>query len=181
MVETRKLATASLFAVIIAIAKGPILPPPTGDLLVAVEALLLGLGFVLIGFGGATFIGAIAGLLINLIEPGFWAFPFLLAALYGLQVDVFSSLFRARRGADVSTSRMVASLTLSSATTGPIAYYATVSAGLVPSSPVGFYLFLVAYGIVSGAIGAYLAVKLWNRNMKGWFIRMNPSATSASG
>jgi len=169
LAETRKLATASLFAVIIAIVKGPVFPPPTGDLLVAVEALLLGLGFILLGFGGATFTALIAGFIINLLEPGFWIFPTLLAAFYGVQVDVFSSLFKVKGSNGVSTARMVAALTLSSATTGPVAYYATVTAGLVPSSPVEFYLFLIVFGVISGAIGAYLAVKIWNRNLKAWF------------
>lgn len=125
--------------------------------------------FILLGFGGATFAAAIAGLLLNIVEPGFWLFPILLAVLYGFQVDVFSTVFRVRSNGSVSTAGMVASLVLSSATTGPIAYYATVTAGLVPSSPVGFYLFLIVFGIISGAVGAYLAVKVWNRNLKALF------------
>jgi hypothetical protein len=176
LADTRKIATASLFAVIIALVKGPVFPPPTGDLLVFVEALLLGLSFILLGFGGATFTAAIAGILINVVEPGFWVFPILLALLYGVQVDVFSTLFNAKGKAVVSTKRMTASLTLSSATTGPIAYYSTVTAGLVPSSPVEFYLFLIVFGIVSGAVGAFLATKIWNKNLRAWFSPMSSPA-----
>ena len=180
MADTKKLAIASLFAVIILIIKGPIFPPPTGDLLLAIEAFLLALSFILLGFGGATFTSAIAGLLINFAEPGFWFFPILLAVLYGFQIDIFSTLFRVRNQEGVSTMRMAASLMLSSATTGPIAYYSTVTAGLVPSSPVGFYLFLIVFGIVSGAIGAFVAVKVWNRNLKAWFNPPRPVASPTS-
>jgi hypothetical protein len=180
MAESRKIATAAMFAVIIAIVKGPIFPPPTGDLLVAIEALLLGLSFILLGFGGATFTALIAGLLLNVVEPGFWLFPLLLAILYGVQVDVFSSLFKAVGSSGVSTKRLMGSLTVSSATTGPIAYYATVTAGLVPSSPVDFYAFLIVFGIASGALGAYLAVKLWNRNFRSWFGQLRQPSVQAS-
>ncbi len=156
--------------------KGPLLPPPTGDLLVVAEAMLLGLSFIIIGPGGATYTALIAGLLLNLVEPGFWLFPLLLALLYGTQVDVFSRLFAVRSARGISSKRLVASLTLSSATTGPIAYYATVTAGLVPSTPVEFYAFLIVFGVVSGAVGAYLAAKVWDRNLKARFGPMQQSA-----
>lgn len=169
MVDTRKLATATLFGVIIALVKGPALPPPTGDLLVIVEAMLLGLSFILIGRGGATYTEIVAGLLLSVLEPSFIPFSILLAILYGTQVDIFSTLFKVMSNGNIGTKRLIASVTLSSATTGPIAYYTTVSAGVVPSSPVAFYLFLIIFGVVSGAAGAYLAVKLWNRNLKPRF------------
>jgi hypothetical protein len=169
MADTRKLATASLFAVIIALVVGPALPPPTGDLLIGVEALLLGLGFILLGFGGATFTATIAGALLNIVEPGFWLFPLLLAVLYGIQIDAFSTFFRVRSNGFISTRKLAASLMLSSATTGPIAYYTTVAAGVVPSSPVLFYLFIIGFGVFSGAIAAYFTVRLWDRGLKAWF------------
>jgi hypothetical protein len=175
MVGTRRLATAALFGALIAVAKGPLFPPPTGDLLVFVEALLLGLGFILLGTGGATFTALVAGALINIAEPGFWLFPVLLAFLYGAQVDAFSTAFRVRSGVGISARRMVLSLALSSATTGPIAYYATVSAGVVSPSPVDFYLFLIAFGVVSGAAGGFFAVRIWERNLKSWFAAGNPA------
>lgn len=169
MVDTRKLATATLFGVIISIVKGPVLPPPIGDLLVVVEAMLLGLSFILIGRGGATYTEVVAGFLLSVLEPSFIPFSFLLAILYGAQVDIFSTAFKVKSNGNIGRRRLLASITLSSATTGPIAYYTTVSAGLVPSSPVAFYLFLIVFGVVSGAAGAYLAVKLWNRNLKARF------------
>jgi len=180
LVDTRTLATASLFGVIIAVVQGPILPPPTGDLLIAVEALLLGLGYILLGFGGATYTAGIAGALINLVEPGFWLFPLLLALLYGVQTDVFSLLFRVVHQGKVSSKRLVVALTLSSATTGPIAYYTTVAAGLVPSSPVGFYAFLIVFGVISGAIGAFVAAKLWDRTLRVRFRPKQPGVTETN-
>jgi hypothetical protein len=106
---------------------------------------------------------------LSLLEPGFVPFSLLLAILYGAQVDIFSSLFRVRTGGDIGTKRLVAALTISSATTGPIAYYTTVMAGVVPSSPVAFYMFLIVFGVISGAAGAYLAAKIWNRTLRARF------------
>ncbi len=169
MVNTKKIATASLFAVIIAVVKGPLLPPPSGDLLVVVEATLLGLSFILIGPGGATYTGAIAGLLLNVVEPGYSVYPFLLALLYGVLVDGFSQGLKVRSPERVSTRRLALSLTLASGVVGPVAYYATVYlTPILPSDP-SIYATIIIVGVVSGAAAGYIAVRLWERNLKSRF------------
>ena len=176
LVNTRKIATASLFGVIIAIVKGPLLPPPTGDLLVVVEAMLLGLSFILIGIGGGTYTGAIAGVLVNILEPGYSFYPFVLAVMYGVLVDVFSAGLKVRSGDKVSSRRLAISLTLASGIVGPTAYYATVYlTPILPSDPT-IYLTIIVVGIVSGAAAGFLAARIWERNLKGRFGALPPGA-----
>ena len=176
MVDTRKLATASLFGVLIAIVKGPLLPPPSGDLLVVAEALLLGLSFIIIGKGGATYTGAIAGLLINIVEPGYSFYPFVLALLYGALVDAFSVGLKVRVGEAVSSKRLALALTAASGIVGPVAYYATVYlTPLLPNDPT-IYTTIVVVGVVSGAVAGFLAVRIWERNLKARFMSTSPAA-----
>lgn len=176
MADTRKLATAALFGVIIAIVKGRIFPPPTGDLLVIVEAMLLGLGFILLGRGGATYTAVIAGLLINIQFLEYGPLPLLLAVLYGVLVDGFSLVLKVRAETGVSSKRLAASLTVSTAITGPVAYYLTVPfLTSAPSNPT-LYASIIVIGVVSGAAAGYLAVRVWERNLKARFKSMQLQA-----
>ncbi|QQG48140.1 MAG: hypothetical protein HY247_05125 [archaeon] len=169
MADSRKIATASLFGVIIAIVKGPILPPPTGDLLIVVEATLLALSFILLGVGGATLTAAVAGLLINILEPQYSFYPFALAVLYGALTDALCSGLKVRSGEAVSSKRAAIAMTISSTIVGPVAYYATVYVTpILPNDP-AIYGTIVVVGVISGAIGGLLAVRLWNRNLSARF------------
>ena len=177
MADSRRIATASLFGVIIAIVKGPWLPPPTGDLLVVVEVTLLSLSFILLGLGGATFTGAIAGLLINILQPQYSFYPFVLAVFYGLLVDLLSSGLKVRAGETVSSRRAALALTIASAIVGPVAYYATVHVTpLLPENPM-IYATILVVGIVSGAVGGLLSARLWERNLKPMFKSKTTSQT----
>ncbi len=171
MADTRKLATAALFGVIISLVMGAILPPPISDLLVVVEATLLGLSFILIGPGGATYTAAIAGILINLQFGGaYFLYPLLLALLYGVLVDAFSVALKVRAAGGVSAKRLAVSLTISSAITGPVAYYLTLPflPANSPSDAV-FYATIIVIGVISGAAAGFLAARLWDRNLRRRF------------
>jgi hypothetical protein len=166
--DARKLALSTLFGVIIFIAR-TVFPPPFSDLLLPVEALLLGLGFILLGRGGATYTELVNGLLASLFKVSFFPFSLLLALLYGVLVDAFSTISAVSSEGIIRTKRLVASLTLASVITGPIAYYATVFlTSLLPNDPT-IYATIIIYGVFSGAIGGYLAVKVWERNLKARF------------
>ena len=58
--DTRKLATATLFGVVIAVVKSPFTFPVT-DYLIIIEVPILALSFLLLGRGGATFTGFVNG------------------------------------------------------------------------------------------------------------------------
>lgn len=144
------------------------LPSPTGDLLVVFESILVGLGFAILGRGGATYVEAVNGLLLTFVKLSFAPFSLLLALLFGVQVDVIASLLKAKNS-EVRTGRLAATLTISTATTGLIAYYTTaILIRLVPSD-VSIALTILVFGVVSGGAGGYLAARIWNRNLRSRF------------
>ena len=161
------MAVASLFGVLIFLLKG-FLPSPTADFLIVFEAVLVCLGYAILWRGGATYVEAVNGLLLTFVKLSFAPFSLLLALLFGAQVDVISSLLKVKN-TEVKTKRLVATLTISTATTGLIAYYTTaIVTKLVPNN-VGIALTILIFGVISGAAGGYLAARIWNRNLKSRF------------
>ena len=60
--DSRKLITATLLGVVIAVVKSPFTFPVT-DYLIIIEVPILALSFLLLGRGGATYTGLINGVL----------------------------------------------------------------------------------------------------------------------
>lgn len=133
-----------------------------------VEALLVGLGFIILGRGGATYTEAVNGLLLTLVKPYFAPFSLLLALLYGIQVDLIGTVFKVKPP-DVKARRMVTALTISTATTGLIAYYTTAVVTNLVKVDASIAATILIFGVVSGAAGGYLAARIWNRNLKARF------------
>ena len=182
--DSRKLATATLLGVIVFLIKGPLLAP-YADFLVIFEALLAGLGFAIIGRGGATFVELVNGSLLTAYEaitvPPLAPFVLPLALLFGILVDFAGMAIHARAGTTVNSRRLAAAVTLSSAVTGTVAYFATLSVlvtlGFLPSDPsmdLILGLTVIAIGVVEGAAGGYLAARTWERNLKGRFAGVQP-------
>lgn len=177
--DTRKLATATLFGVAIAVVKGPF-QPPYADFLIIIEAPILGLCFLLLGKGGATYTEVINGILQSVVKASFFPFSLVIALLYGVQVDLFCSVFRAKQGSSASSKRMVAALSLSSIITGVLAAYTSIALGVVPYDPsllVYVYVPIVIWGVLSGAAGGFLAARIWDRNLKE---RFGPSTSAVT-
>ncbi|TLX97862.1 MAG: hypothetical protein E6K90_09795 [Thaumarchaeota archaeon] len=144
------------------------LPSPTADFLVIFEALLVGLSFLILGRGGATYVEMVNGLLQTPVKLSLAPFSLLLALFFGVQVDAYASLLKVRNS-EAKAGRLVATLSLSSATTGVVAYYSTaVVAKLVPSD-LSIALTILIFGVVSGAAAGYLAARIWNGNLKSRF------------
>ena len=169
--DVRKLITAALFGVVIAVIKGPF-QPPYADLLIIVEAPILGLSYLLLGRGGATYTELINGLIQSTFKASFFPFSLLAALFYGVQVDLYSWLFRAKVGEKASAKRMFASLGLASTITGILAAYLSFMLGIVPYSPSLFaviYIPIIVWGVLSGAVGGALSARIWERNLKPRF------------
>lgn len=177
--ESRKLATATLLGVIVFLIKGPLLAP-YADFLLIFEAILVGLGFALLGRGGATFVELVNGILLTAYEaiavPALAPFVLPLALLFGILVDLLGVSLHVREGSAVSGWRLAAAVTVSSAVTGVVAYFATLSAlvslGFLPNDPstdLILGLTVVVIGVAEGAAGGYLAARIWERNLKGRF------------
>jgi len=169
LVSSKKLITATLLGVLIGVVYGA-LPFEVGDSLIVFEAVILSLSFILLGPGGATYTGLINGLVETPLQLAFGPFAFGVALLYGILVDGFSTLFRVTSGGEVSTKRLVASLSLSTIITGLVATYAFIALGFGTTAPfVDVYLPILVVGVVSGTIGGFLAARIWERNLKSRF------------
>jgi glucan phosphoethanolaminetransferase (alkaline phosphatase superfamily) len=170
--------TATLLGVVIAVIKGAFQWPIT-DYLIIIEAPILGLSFLLVGKGGATYTGMVNGILQSAIKVNFFPLDLVFGVLYGVTVDAFCTLLSVRGTEGVSAKRMITALILASAVTGVSITYAVITldinlvpsmSGLTPSEILDIvYVPIVIWGIVSGALGGYLASRLWERNLKARF------------
>ena len=176
MVERRKLITAALLGVVIAVVKGPF-QPPYADLLIIVEAPILGLSFLLLGRGGATYTEVVNGLLQSILKASFFPFSLILAVMYGALVDLLGTALRAKQGDHADSTRMVAALGIASVITGLIAAYTSIALGIVAYNPSLFYAVyvpIIIWGILSGALGGHISAKLWERNLRARFRSLQP-------
>jgi hypothetical protein len=177
--DPRKLITATMFGLAIAVIKGPF-QPPYADLLIIVEAPIVGLSYLLLGKGGATYTEVVNGLVHSLFKASFFPFSLLVAIIYGVQIDLYSWLFRGSSNGHASTRRMFASLGLASTVTGIFAAYVSISLGIVPYTPslfVVIYVPIVIWGILSGAVGGAVSARIWNKNLKARFGALAPVQT----
>ena len=163
--KTARVAMATTFGVIIFASK-IILPTPIDKMFVIIQALLLALGSLLLGRMGATYVATVGGLLTMIWRAAFAPFSLIFAAVYGLMVDSSFYAFKVRMShGDVKTSRLVASLTLSTLAIGLLTTYITVSIGLMPMIPI-LYLIITIVGIINGVVAGYLASLIWKRYLQ---------------
>jgi len=163
--RSRRVALGGLFGVLILISGG-FLPAPNSDFLIIFEAFFLALSFLVVGRGGATYVGVVAGILITFVKPSFFPLDLAFATAFGLLVDGTCLAFRAKSGNEARTTRLVAALTISTGLVGFAAYYiAAVMTNLVPND-VGLDATVLIFGIISGAIGGFAAARVWNRYLK---------------
>lgn len=167
--DRRKLITATLFGVLIGVVYGP-LPFEIGDSLIVFQAIILSLSFILLGRGGATYTALINGLVETPFQLSFGAFALVAALLYGVLIDVFSTALKAKSEEGIRAKRLVVSVTLSTIITGLVATFAFIALGFGTSAPLlDVYLPIVVVGVISGALGGFLAARIWERNLKSRF------------
>jgi hypothetical protein len=167
-IDTRRIATATVFGVIIFVVRA-LLPPPLPDLLVVVEAFLVGLAYILVGKGGATYVELVNGLLATPVKITFAPFSLVLAVSYGVLVDVFCSVLKVKSGENVRRLRLILAMTISTSIIGLTAYYTTVFVvHFLPNEPTLAGTILVV-GILSGAAGGYLSSRVWAKNLRARF------------
>jgi hypothetical protein len=175
--KSRKIALATMFGVVIFISKVA-LPYPFDKVLVALQALFLVLGALLMGRMGATYVSLVGGILMAFWRAATAPFTFAFAVIYGLLVDGLILGFKAKSvKGDVKTSRMVAAVTVSTGITGLTSYYVTVFVTqIIPRSLIvvyvaGFAINVVETGIliaglINGLIAGYVATYIWKRNLQ---------------
>ena len=163
--STRNLALGTLFGVMVFIFE-ILLPTPMDKAFTFFQAMLLSLGYLLIGVPGATFISLVGGSLTAIWRAPLAPFTLGFALLFGGLIDVFCSVLRARdKEGNVKQARLILAVTLSTIITGYSGYYMTITFDLMPLDTTLGNLILIA-GIISGIVGGYLSLILWKRIFK---------------
>ena len=181
MTDRRKLLTATFLGVSIAVMKAPFHWPIT-DYLIILEAPILGLSFLLLGRGGATYAGFVNGALQSAVKVEYFPWVLVFGVSYGILIDFFCTILQARTEESTSVRRMASALALASMVTGLGIAYAVLSLGvylgptvasvatLTQSQLIDFvYLPIVAWGILSGGIAGFISARVWERNLKSRF------------
>jgi hypothetical protein len=133
------------------------------DSVIVVQALLLGLGALLLTPFGATLVATVGGLLTASYTSHLALFSVVFAVIYGLLVDGLIAIFRARTSeTEINAHRFALAITVSTAVIGFIAFGTTVALGLLPRNPPAEVIILIG-GILSGLAGGYLDVIIWRR------------------
>jgi hypothetical protein len=168
--SSRKIALGAIFGVVILAING-FIPAPTSDFLIIVQSVVLALSYLLVGRGGATYVGAVGGILITAVKISFFPYDLLFSLMFGVLVDVLGSSFRAQdRAGRASTWRLSACMTVCTGAVGFTAYYVTaVSVFKLVPNEVSLDLTVLVFGIISGAAGGVIAARLWNRNLMSRF------------
>ncbi|UCC58681.1 MAG: hypothetical protein JSW14_01815 [Candidatus Bathyarchaeum sp.] len=163
--STRNLALAIIFGVMIFIFE-TLLPTPMDKAFTFFQAMLLSLGYLLIGVPGATFISLIGGSLTAVWRAPLAPFTLGFALLFGGLIDVFCLVFGARdRNGNVRQKRLILAVALSTMITGYSGYYITITFKIMELDPALGNVILIA-GIISGIVGGYLSLILWKRILR---------------
>jgi len=166
--SSRRIALGAIFGLMILAING-FIPAPTSDFLIAFQSFFLALSYLVLGRGGASYVGVVSGVLITAVKISFFPLDLVFSIMFGVAVDVLATAFRAREDGKANALRLVACMMISTGFVGFIAYYVTaVLTNLVPND---FFLDLtvLVFGVVSGAIGGAVAARLWNRNLMARF------------
>jgi hypothetical protein len=163
--STKNLALSTLFGVMIFVFE-TLLPYPMDKAFTFFQAMLLSLGYLLIGVPGATFISLVGGSLTAIWRAPLAPFTISFALLFGGLIDLFCSIFGARdKKGNVKQARLILAVTLSTVITGYSGYYITFTFKILELDPTLGNFILIA-GIISGIIGGYLSLILWKRIFK---------------
>jgi hypothetical protein len=166
--SSRRIALASLFSVLIVAITG-FVPPPNSDYLIIFQSFFLALSFLVVGRGGATYVGAVSGILITFAKINFFPIDLVFSTAFGLLVDFFAIALRAKEGRLARTWRLAVALMASTGIIGFVAYYVTaVATNIVPNYLI-LDLTVLIFGVASGGIGGAVAGRLWNRNLMARF------------
>ena len=153
------------------------LPPPLNYILIVVEAVLLALSGLFIRKVGATYVGAVGGLLTALGNPALGPFTFFFTLLFGILVDAFFFIFginASRQG--VNRNRLMAAMAVSTMLIGILSYSAFAvfpqfipfarGSGLFIQRSTMLDALVLFMGPVTGIVAGYAASYLWNKYLR---------------
>ena len=173
-----RLFITALFGSIIFIINA-FLPPPINYVLIVVQAVVLALSGLFVRTLGATYVGAVGGLLTALASPALGPFTFLFSLLFGVLTDVFLRLFRIKATlAGVSRNRLMVAMALATMLIGLISYSAfalfpqfipfarNLSIGLFIQRSTVLDILVLFMGPATGLVAGYAAAYLWNKYLR---------------
>jgi hypothetical protein len=149
------------------------IPAPTSDFLIVFQSLFLALSYLVVGRGGATYVGLVSGALITAVKVGFFPVDLIFATMFGVLVDVLATALHVQEEGKAKTPRLMACMMISTGAVGLAAFYVSVIAfpsafTAVPHDPVTDLTILI-FGVVSGAVAGAIGARLWNRNLMARF------------
>lgn len=147
---------------------------------IALQAILLALSGLFIKNVGATYAGAVGGLLTALGSPGLGLFTFVASTLFGALVDIALFIFRIKGSSQgVSQNRLIIAIAISTMLIGIITYsagvmfpeYIFIQAGISNMTFIiqRSYLLdamVLFMGPATGATAGYATAYLWNKYLK---------------
>jgi len=175
----KRIFIASLFGSIIFVVN-VFLPPPINYMFIVLQAVLLALSGLFIKNVGATYAGAVGGLLTALGSPGLGLFTFIAAVLFGALVDISLFVFRIKATYEgVNRNRLITAMAISTMLIGIITYtgtviipeYAFLLAGvpnmtLIIQRSLFLDIMVLFMGPATGATAGYAVAYLWNKYLK---------------
>ena len=177
MQNTKRLLLTALFGSIIFVVN-VFLPPPLNYALIAVQAILLALSGLFIK-AGASYVGAVGGLLTALGSPALGPFTFIFSFLYGVLVDASLVLFKTGASPKgVNRNRLIVAMAFSTMLIGLISYLAfawfPAFAPWARISGVGLFIqrstmldaLVLFMGPATGIAAGYAAAYLWNKYLR---------------
>jgi hypothetical protein len=156
------------------------LPPPINYILIVVQGVLLAISGLFVRKVGATYVGAVGGLLTALGSPALGPLTFLCAFLFGVLVDWSLLLFRINATSEgVKRNRLMAAMALSTMLIGIISYSTfAIFPQFVPLakefSGIGLFIqrstmldaLVLFMGPVTGIVAGYATSYLWNKYLR---------------
>ncbi|MDR2720531.1 MAG: hypothetical protein LBC03_07005 [Nitrososphaerota archaeon] len=154
------------------------LPAPINYMFIVLQAVLLALSGLFIKKVGATYAGAVGGLLTALGSPGLGLFTFIALTLFGALIDITLYVFKIKNTSKgVNRNRLIAAIAISTMLIGIITYSASVIAPEYIATQTGIPSFIlqrnwildimvIFMGPATGATAGYATAYLWNKYLK---------------
>jgi glucan phosphoethanolaminetransferase (alkaline phosphatase superfamily) len=175
--KLNRLFITALFGSIIFVINA-FLPPPINYVLIVVQAVILALSSLFVKRFGATYVGAVGGLLTALWNPALGPFTFLFSLLFGALTDGSIWLFRVKGTCEgVNRNGLIAAMAVSTLLIGLASYSAfAFFPQFVPFAKGLFVLFIqrstmldmlvLFMGPATGVTAGYAAAYLWNKYLR---------------
>jgi len=164
--KTNRLIVIALFGSIMFITR-LFVPQPISSLLIAVDAVLLALSALFVKSLGATYVGAVGGVLTGLSRPSLIPFSIIYTVLYGVMVDGFLLVLKVKATNEgVNRNRLMIAMAASTMIIGFLTYYASTFFPQIVEQNQALDMVVAFMGPATGATAGYAASYLWNKYLK---------------